>query len=104
METIDINDRTYRIKPMNAIETLALQSQISFDSVEESMKCYGAILERVEVEVKDKWLQVKESGKEVYYPAGIEDDILTIRELITFVLKFIKEVFQKSNASNSTQE
>ena len=62
-DKITIKEHNYRIKKMNAIEMLAIQSQISFDSADESYACYSQILERCEVQCNDKWLPVKEKGK-----------------------------------------
>lgn len=98
-DTITINELNYRIKKMNAIEMLAIQSQISFNSAKESQECYEQMLERIEVQCQDKWLPVKEAGKDIYYPADIENDFYVIQELISFFMKWIKDVFQKSNGS-----
>lgn len=96
-DSIIIKEHNYRIKKMNAIELLSIQSQISFKSAKQSQACYSQILERIEVQCQDKWLPVKEVDKEVYYPAGIENDLVAIQDLIGFFLKWLKEVFQKSN-------
>ena len=37
MENFVINEHEYRIKKMNAIEMLALRSQIAFDNFEDTM-------------------------------------------------------------------
>jgi hypothetical protein len=97
MENITINNNNYRIKKMNAIELLSMQSQISFKSAKQTQECYEQMLERIEVQCQDKWLPVKEEGKRVYYPNGIEFDLESIQELIAFFMKWLKEVFQKSN-------
>lgn len=100
-----INGNEYRIKKMNAVETLALRTQFSFETTEQTINCYNSILERIEVNVKNNdWLPVKEKDKDIYYPANIENDIDTIDQLIVFFMQFIKEVFQKSNASKIEQE
>lgn len=102
--TIEGYSQQFRIKKMNAIEALALQSQISFDSVEDTQNLYNSLLERLEVECKDKWLPVKEKGRDVFYPAGIEEDIPAIQSLIKEFLNYLKPLFTKSNASKKTQE
>lgn len=103
-DKITIKEHNYRIKKMNAIEMLAIQSQISFDSADESYACYSQILERCEVQCNDKWLPVKEKGKEIYYPAGLEDDLETVQIIIKHFIDWLKDVFTKSNESNSTTE
>lgn len=102
MEEFRIKGNTYRIKKMNAIELLALRSQIAFDDYATSQKAYMEILSKVEVKVKDNWLPVRQEKN--FYPAGIEDDVATIEKLITNVVKYLKEVFQKSNASSEETE
>lgn len=100
-----LDGHEYRIKQMSAVETLAIRTQVNFDTTEQTIKCYNAMLERIEVKVKeDKWLPVKENGREVYYPAGIENNISVIDELIIYFMTYIKEVFQKSNASKTEHE
>lgn len=81
---------------MNAIEMLALRSQIAFDNFEDTMNFYNLLLEKVEVKCGDKWLQVKDG--ENYYPAGIEEDVDTVDELIGKAVEYLKSVFRKSNA------
>lgn len=96
MENFVINEHEYRIKKMNAIEMLALRSQIAFDNFEDTMNFYNLLLEKIEVKCGDKWLQVKDG--ENYYPAGIEEDIDTVDELIGKAVEYLKSVFRKSNA------
>ena len=96
MENFVINEHEYRIKKMNAIEMLALRSQIAFDNFEDTMNFYNLLLEKVEVKCGDKWLQPKDG--ENYYPAGIEEDVDTVDELIGKAVEYLKSVFRKSNA------
>lgn len=91
MDNKIINDNEYRIKKMNAIEVLALKSQIDFSTMESTIKCYSTILERIEVKVKDQWMPVK--NKDNYYPAELENDSKLMEQLITYFLEYIKEVF-----------
>lgn len=100
METLKFNNHEYRIKQMNAIQTLAIQSQISFDDVDATQKCYETILEMLEVKFSDdKWLPVKEKDKQIYLPTGIENDIQSIEALVKYGFEYLKSVFQKSNKS-----
>ena len=96
MENFVINEHEYRIKKMNAIEMLALRSQIAFDNFADTMNFYNLLLEKVEVKCGDKWLQVKDG--ENYYPAGIEEDVDAVDELIGKAVEYLKSVFRKSNA------
>lgn len=100
METLKLDNNEYRIKKMNAIQTLAIQTQISFDNVDTTEKCYNTILEMLEVKFsEDKWLPVKEKDKQIYLPTGIEDNIESIEALIKYGLSYLKDVFHKSNKS-----
>lgn len=97
MKEFEIKGNIYRIKKMNAIELLALRSQIDFDNIENAQKFYETILEKFEVKIKDEWIVVKQGSN--YYPNGIEDDIEVISELITQMMNYLKEVFLKSSKS-----
>ncbi len=92
---MNIGEHEYRIKQMNAIELLALRSQIDFNNYESSLKLYNILLEKVEVKAGDRWIQVKDGN--IFVPAGIENDFKTVEALIEFVLEYLKSVFMKSN-------
>lgn len=96
-KTIDIGTNTFRVKKMNAIEALALRTASSIENPKEAQKFFNEILERLEVQIADKWLPVKEKNVEAYYPAGIEDDVATIQKLVDFFMTdFLKPLFMKS--------
>lgn len=98
MKDLNIGNNIFRIKKMNAIEVLSLQSSMSMQNFKDILGSYKTMLEKIEVKFKDNWLPVKEEGKEIYYPAGIEDRISDIEKLIVYFMEFLKEVFPKSNA------
>lgn len=104
MNNITINKNNYRVKKMNAIELMALRSQIDFDNYNSVVKMYETLLEKIEVEVNEKWLPVKTIGTNIYVPQGLEDDVEVVEQLINFILTYIKSVFMKSNASKKEQE
>lgn len=97
MENLVYKDHEYRIKKMNAIELMAMQSQMSFKSYETTQNFYKLLLENMEVCINEKWLPVKEKGREVYYPDKIDEDIEGIEQLLSYYSKYLKSVFQKSN-------
>ena len=103
MKTLTINNYNFRVKKMNAIQLLALRSQINFDDYEKVEAMYELFLNFFEVECNDQWLPVREEGKNGkvdYYPAGIEDDANTIEALINYFQKeVIMPFFKNSNAS-----
>lgn len=93
MDEFIINDNTFRIKNMNAIELLALQTQYNFDDADSSSKLFNNMLERMEVKCNNSWLPVKEKGKDIYYPANVENDYKTIKQLIGKFSSYLKSVF-----------
>lgn len=96
--TVESSDLEFRIKKMNALEILALRSNLNNDTVEDSEKSFKMILERIEVKANDAWLPVKTKDREVYFPNGLEYDIVLINELLSYFMgTYLKSVFQKSN-------
>lgn len=94
---IKIGEFVYRIRKMNAIEFLALKEKMDFSSVETTERMFKNVLEKLEVHMNnDQWLPVKEKDQEIYYPAGIEDDIDTMNRLLQFGMEYIKSVFMRS--------
>ena len=93
-------EQYFRIKPMSAIETLAIRTQISLKDMRSAMKFYTTILEHIEVEICEKWLPVKTEGREIYYPDGIENDVTAVDELMQYFTKeYLEPVFTKSRES-----
>ena len=95
MENLQVNNLEFRIRKMNALEILAFQTQISFDSYEDALKFYSLALENIELKVKDKWIIVKQG--DLYYPTDLENNMPLMKTLIKYFMDYIKEVFQKSN-------
>ena len=94
----------FRPKKMNAIELLALRSQIDFDSFEATQHLYELILNNIEVEFNGQWLPVREVNRNKnvdYYPNGIDENVDAISELIKYFMKeVLTPVFTKSAVSN----
>ena len=101
-DMITIGDYTFRIKKMNAIEALALQTSSSMQTVDATQSFFNECLERIEVKaIDDKWLPVKQKGRNVYLPDGIENNGDAIKMLIEmFMREFAKPFFKKSDESN----
>lgn len=95
--TIENYDYTFRVAKMNAIELLALETQLNFKGINQSQAAIESILERIEVKVGDKWVAVKMKDRQVYTPAEVEDDINLVAKLMTkFTKEIVNPVFQKS--------
>lgn len=89
---------TFRVAKLNAIEVLALQTQISFKDIETTSAMFNTILERVEVRCDEQWLCCKEKGANVYYPAEMETDVKLVKGVVeTFMNDYLKPIFRKSD-------
>ena len=97
-----INDYEFRIKKMNAIEALALRTSMNMKTVESTQQFFNECLERIEVKAtEDKWLPVKQKGRNVFLPDGIENNGQAIQYLVEmFMREFAKPFFEKSDESN----
>ena len=89
---------TFRIRKMNGIEALAARQvilQIKEGKLEEA---YYMMLEKyIDVQVdKDVWQRCKE-GRDIY-PAGLEDNVEALSELMSKWMEYIADFFTKSNA------
>ena len=102
MKEFETNGFTFRVKKMNAIELLALQDQINFDNYEASIQTYNTLLEHCEVKIKEQWLQTYKDKN--YYPIELEENVSMLKDVIRNMIAYLKEVFQKSNASNTQTE
>lgn len=100
---ISAYEHPFRIKKMNAIELFALRTQIDFKNYNFALDTFNLILEKMEVLCGEDWLPVREVSKsgEIFFPAGIENNINAIDELSSEFMKRFRTVFQKSNASKN---
>jgi len=90
--------KEFRIKKISPVKILSIATQFGEDSLEATERIFTFALENTEVLILDKYLPVKEEGKEVYWPNDIEDNILVLQELVTYFVKnVINIVFQKSS-------
>lgn len=95
-------DNEFRIKTMNAIQALALRNCINVDDFTTTEATFNIILEHIEVKCGEQWLPVKEKDANVFYPAGVEDNVFAINELIDhFLTNYFKPLFRKSDASKN---
>lgn len=95
--TVKSSDLHFRLAKMNAIEVLALQTQVQFTNVTVATNLFNAILERIEVQCGEVWLPVKMKDKNVFAPDTLENDLALTNELVVYFMnEFLKPVFQKS--------
>lgn len=96
-KTLVYKDNTYRIRKMNAIEALALRTASDMKSVAGAKQFFTDVLERMEVQVGEKWLPVKQENTNVYLPDGIQDDFVGVQKLTEFFMEeFMTPFFEKS--------
>lgn len=96
-KTMEYKDNIYRIKKMNAIEALALRTASDMKSVAGAKQFFIDVLERMEVQVGEKWLPVKQQNTNVYLPDGIQDDFIGVQKLTEFFMEeFMTPFFEKS--------
>lgn len=87
----------YRFRDISPVKMLALQTTIDFDSIDKMERLYAFILENTEVNIAGTWTQVKEKGRDVYYPVGFEKEANAMLEIcMTFLNEVLKPVFMKS--------
>ena len=92
-------DLKFRNKELSPLKVLALQTQIDFGNMEKVEGLFSFILENTEVSVNGyDWVPVKEKGREIYYPSGIEKNLNNLNEIVlTFLNEVIKPLFTESN-------
>lgn len=90
-------DTQFRFKDISPVKMLALQTNIDFDDMDKTEKLYGFILENTEVNIAGTWTQVKEKGRDVYYPVGFDKELDAMMEIcVKFLNEVVKPVFTKS--------
>ena len=95
-------ENDFRIKKMNALEALALRNVIDFDNFETTLKMLNVVVEHIEVKCGDNWLPVKETGRDIFFPIGIEENVLALNEIVNvFLNDYFKPLFRKSDASKN---
>lgn len=90
----------FRIKKISPVKLLSLATQFGGKDMASTEQIFKFALENTEVKILDQWLPVKETNREVYWPANIEDNIQVLQEVVThFVTDVLAMVFTKSSKS-----
>lgn len=100
------NRFVYRMKRINALQLLALRSQLSFENFDSALNTFDLLLQLIEVRGANdtKWLPVKVKGEDVYFPAFIQEDPDAMQEIAMHAMEYLKSVFRKSTESKSETE
>ena len=94
--TIPSRKNKFRVKDLNAVELLALQTQLDFKNLQKTTSLFYYILENTEVEIGDKWFSVKDGN--TYYPLDIKNDVKSVNDIIDyFIENVLKPSFTQSN-------
>lgn len=91
----------FRFKKISPVKLLSIATQfVGSKDMASTEQIFTFALENTEVKVLDQWLPVKETNKEVYWPADIEDKIQVLQEVVAhFVTDVLAMVFTKSSKS-----
>lgn len=90
-------DTQFRFRQISPVKMLSLQTCIDFDDMSKTEHLFGFILENTEVNIAGTWVAVKEQGRDVYFPKGIENELDILMEICTIFLNdVLKPIFTKS--------
>ena len=96
--TFKVDNLEYRFKNISPVKMLALQTSIDFDNFIKTEGLFSFILENTEVNIAGTFTQLKATGRDVYLPQGIENDMKTLMEIcMTFLNEVVKPLFQRSS-------
>ena len=90
---VESSELTFRVGKISPIEILSLRSVLDFDDLKKTTNMFNFIIEHIEVNVAGTWCAVKEEGREIYTPIGIEEDLTVLSDISKW---FIKEIVMKS--------
>lgn len=91
-----LDNLSFKFKKMSPIDILTCaNSMLQAQENDDMYKRYLiTALENTEVKVMDKWFPVKEKGSEIYYPAGMEENLSAMFFITNrFFSEVIKPVF-----------
>lgn len=96
-EIDELKGYSFRFKKVSPVKLLALQTSVNIEDFNKAADLYAFILESTEVKIAEAWVNVKEKGREVYLPVGIEDNGLALMAICAkFMTEVLKPVFQSS--------
>ena len=100
-EVFSINsfpDLEFRVKKISPVDLLCLTTTMDLEDFSKTQSSYNFILEHIEVKINDKWFNVKITGKDIYMPESLEENLVALNELIEwFFSNVIAPLFQKSS-------
>lgn len=93
-------ETNFREAYVSPVDLLAIGTQVDFDAFQKTKELFNFALEHIECEVNGKWLPVKQSGRDVYMPFGIDKNLKALNELCHWYMdNVIIRVFTESAES-----
>lgn len=90
-------EHTFRVKKINAEEINAIATAMDLGDIQKNLMVNDYVLRKLEVNIKDTWVQVKKNKNE-YLPGSLEDNAIAVKELVEYFLEnVVFKAFQKSS-------
>lgn len=88
----------FRFTYMSPIDICVFASNFNLENYKTSREMFAYAAEHTEVCINETWTKVRQAGKDVYMPNGIENDYKSLLEIVDkFVEIYIMPVFTNSS-------
>lgn len=96
--TIDaLPNEQLRVANISPVDLLAITTQIDFEKLQQTKTLITFCLENVEVKQGASWVPVKSKDREVYFPMGIENNLVALNQIFEYMMtNVITMAFQPS--------
>lgn len=97
-EVSEYKNLKFRFTYMSPMDICVFASNFNLENYKTSRTMFDYAVEHTEVCINETWIKVKQPDKDVYMPAGMEENISALLHIVdAFVEKFIMPVFTKSS-------
>lgn len=87
----------FREMKVSPVDILALSTQVDFEQFSKTKELIQFSLEHVEVQIGDQWFPVKQPGRDVYMPIGLEKKFGAMNQICNWYMdNVVGEVFTDS--------
>lgn len=91
---VDGRELNLRIKHIPVTKLLSLQVMIDFKDLNKTEELMSFVFENIEVNLNGSWINLKEKGRDVYYPTDLKTDLKYLSNVfIKFLNEFLKPLF-----------
>ena len=88
----------FRFTYMSPMDICVFASNFNLENYKTSRTMFDYAVEHTEVCINEVWTKVKQPNRDVFMPAGIEENIAALLKIVdVFVERFIMPVFTKSS-------